>query len=139
MHARMEFNGSGGELFKELFVGALLCGVTFGLYTPWYMVKLYQYLYRNSKIRLDGGKELSLEFTGTGGELFKILFVGMLLTNITLGIYSFWLGVDLIKFYQNNSSARSSDGRVYRLNSEITGGEMFKALIVGAILMGVTF
>src|SRR5688572_30354842 len=128
MHAKMEFRGTGGELFKELFVGALLCGITFGIYTPWYLVKLYQYVYRNTKIRVDGKRELTLDFDGTGGELFKVLFIGMLLTNVTLGIYAFWFGVDLLKFYQNHSAARSSDGKIYRLHSEITGGEMFKAL-----------
>lgn len=50
-----------------------------------------------------------LEFTGSGGEYFKIWIVNILLTILTLGIYSAWAKVRRMQyFYRNTSLAGAS-------------------------------
>jgi uncharacterized membrane protein YjgN (DUF898 family) len=138
VEARFEFRGTGGELFKTLIVGAILTGITFGIYAPWYIVKLQQYIYQNTSIKRAGKGDISLEFTGGGGELFKIMIIGGLLTSITFGIYGFWYLANLNKYWLANSRGRSNDGE-FRLDSDLQGGELFGNLFVGALLTGITF
>jgi uncharacterized membrane protein YjgN (DUF898 family) len=134
----MEFRGTGGELFKELIVGAILTVITFGIYTPWFIVRLQKYVYQNVSIKRPGRSDISVEFTGSGGELFKVGLVGYLLSAITLGIYLPWFLASLNKYFLSNSRGRSSDGD-YRLDSNIQGGEIFKEVLVGYLLTMVTF
>jgi uncharacterized membrane protein YjgN (DUF898 family) len=138
MHAKFDFRGTGGELFKTLFKGWLLTAITFGIYMPWFLISLIKLVFSKTKLRL-GEEELELEYTGTGGELFKRFIVGYLLTGITFGIYLSWFIVDLIKFHQSHMTAVRTDGRVYRLDSSLTGGELFKTLFVGYLLTMITF
>jgi uncharacterized membrane protein YjgN (DUF898 family) len=138
VEARFEFRGTGGELFKKLIVGAILSTITFGIYLPWYFVALQKYIYENTSIKRPGKGDIALEFTGTGGELFKIGFVGYLLTMITFGIYGFWFMAKLNKYFLSNSRGRANDGE-FRLDSDLEGGELFGNLFVGALLTGITF
>jgi uncharacterized membrane protein YjgN (DUF898 family) len=134
----MEFRGTGGDLFKRLIVGAILSTITFGIYMPWMIVNLQKYIYENTTIKRSGRGDVALEFTGTGGELFKVAFVGYLLTMVTFGIYSFWLMANLNKYFLSNSRGRAQDGE-FRLDTEITGGELFGNLFVGYLLTMITF
>lgn len=138
MEARLEFKGTGGELFGKLIVGALLTGITFGIYAPWFYVALTKYIYSVSKIRGTTKGDLQPEFTGTGGELFKTLLIGGLLTAITVGIYMPWFAVNLIKYVEASSRAKAQDGSVYSLQSDLTGGELFVTYLVGALLCVIT-
>jgi uncharacterized membrane protein YjgN (DUF898 family) len=137
MEAKLEFNGTGGELFKKLFVGALLVTITLGIYTPWFIVALDKYILEKTTVKRARG-DIRLEFFGTGGALFKIGLVGALLTVVTLGIYAPWFIVELNKFFQQSSRGRTLDGAEYRLRSDMTGGQLFKAAIVGYLLTAVT-
>ncbi|MFO0725907.1 MAG: DUF898 family protein [Myxococcota bacterium] len=134
-----EFRGTGSELFGKLIVGALLTGITFGIYASWFLVDLYKYLYSKTMIRGTAAGDLQLEYTGTGGELFKRLFVGQILVGLTLGIYLPWFIVNIAKFMQNNSKAIAPDGSSYQLDLSITGGELFKAGLINGLLTGITF
>jgi uncharacterized membrane protein YjgN (DUF898 family) len=133
----MEFRGTGGELFKEMIVAAILSTITFGIYLPWAFVRLQRYVFQNTTIKRPRG-DIAVEFTGTGGELFKIGFLGYLLSAITLGIYLPWFLANLNKYFMENSRGRSADGE-YRLSSDMTGGELFKTVFVGYLLTMVTF
>lgn len=53
--------------------------------------------------------QLPLRFTGTGSEYFRIWIVNLLLTVVSLGIYSAWAKVRRLKyFYQNTQLAGAS-------------------------------
>ena len=43
------------------------------------------------------------EFTGSGSEYFKIWIVNVLLTIVTLGIYSAWAKVRRLRYFYNNT------------------------------------
>lgn len=56
-----------------------------------------------------GGERVPLEFTGRGGEYFGIWIVNLLLTILTLGIYSAWAKVRRLQyFYRNTQLAGAS-------------------------------
>ncbi|WP_319243034.1 YjgN family protein [uncultured Propionivibrio sp.] len=56
-----------------------------------------------------GGERFPLEFTGRGGEYFGIWIVNLLLTILTLGIYSAWAKVRRLQyFYRNTQLAGAS-------------------------------
>ena len=94
---RPNFQGTGGELFVTFLVGYLLTMITFGIYMPWFICKLANFLMANTTLGPTKRGELRLEFSGTGGELFVTFLVGYLLTMITFGIYAPWFVSKLIK------------------------------------------
>jgi uncharacterized membrane protein YjgN (DUF898 family) len=47
-------------------------------------------------------RRLAIEFTGTGGEYFRIWLVNLLLTIVTLGIYSAWAKVRKTRWFYGN-------------------------------------
>lgn len=52
---------------------------------------------------MDSQKTTNIEFTGKAGEYFGIWIVNLLLTLLTLGIYSAWAKVRRKKYFYNNS------------------------------------
>lgn len=135
---RPNFQGTGGELFVTFLVGMLLTSITIGIYLPWFVCKLARYVMANTTLGPTRRGELRLEFTGTGGDLFVTYLVGMLLTMITLGIYSPWFMCKMIKFFSDNTSAVAPDGTRMRMSFEGTGGDLFVTYLVGMILTQIT-
>ena len=136
---RPDFNGTGGELLVTYLVGLLLTMITFGIYLPWFVVKLRKFQYDNTMIKGLPGGQMRMAFTGTGGELFVRGLVGYLLTAITLGIYGPWFICNLIDYFAENTTFTTASGKQYRLNFKGKGGELFVTFLVGMILTGITF
>ena len=55
-------------------------------------------------------RRIPVEFSGTGGEYFRIWIVNLLLTIITLGIYSAWAKVRKMQYFYRNTRV---DGAVF--------------------------
>jgi uncharacterized membrane protein YjgN (DUF898 family) len=55
-------------------------------------------------------RRLQVEFTGTGGEYFRIWIVNLLLTFLTIGIYSAWAKVRRMQYFYRNTRV---DGAVF--------------------------
>ncbi len=128
---------TGGEVFKKLFLGYLLCLVTLFIYTPWYIVSLTNWWYE--KLRIQGNRgDFELSFEGTGGKLFVKVFVGYLLTLITLTIYAPWFFVSITKWFTENTHITDPDGNSYELEFTLTGGALFKFLFVNGLLTLIT-
>ena len=137
MVKRFEFQGTGGALFGKFFVGMILTMITFGIYFPWFLVSLNKYIYANTTLKAEKG-DVRFEFTGSGGQLFGIWIVGVILTMITLGIYYPWLIVNVTKYYMENSHGKAADGKAYKLQFTGSGGELFVTALVGYILTVLT-
>jgi uncharacterized membrane protein YjgN (DUF898 family) len=73
---------------------------------------------------------IRLKFTGTGGEYFRIWIVNLLLTIVTVGIYSAWAKVRKTRYFWINTQL---DGAVFQYH----GDPM--AILRGRILVGVIF
>ena len=87
------FDGGLLELIGLKILGAIVCGLTFGLAAPWAFTLIYNYEARHTVI--EGRR---LRFTGTAMGLFGQWVKWRLLTVITFGIYGFWVNLALIKW-----------------------------------------
>ncbi len=70
------------------------------------------------------------QFTGKGGELFGIYIVNMILTVVTLGIYSFWARVKIQKYLYQNTALMNEP-----LDYHATGKELFIGFLKGALVV----
>lgn len=125
---RFGYVGDRNELVKLFFSGILLTIITFGIYGPWFYMKLRSYIIEH--VRMG---DAEFKYYGKGGEFFVMNLVGYILTIFTLGIYFFWWQRDLFRFFINNT-------RMYRNEQEIafesiaTAGGFF-SLIFGNLLI----
>ncbi|KAA9332600.1 YjgN family protein [Adhaeribacter soli] len=122
------YTGSLKQLYIECIKGAFLTAITFGIYGSWFVVNLRKYIIGN--IRFGN---IRFSFDGEGGELFITHLKGYFLSVFTLGIYLFWYMRDLHFFYVNNILAEQN-GRLVRLDANVTGTGYLK-LIVGNVLI----
>lgn len=137
METRFQFSGTGGALFVKFLVGMLLTMITFGIYLPWFIINLTKYVYENTTVKTPG-RDISLEFTGTGGQLFGTYLAGFFLTILTFGIYGAWFMTNLTQFFCDNTKCKGSDGRLFQLKYNGTGGGLFVKVLVGYLLTMVT-
>ena len=129
----ISFMGTGGEFFKELFVGCLLTGVTFGVYAPWMMCSLNRFFIDRTKIQVSDLGQISLSFQGEGGELIVNFIKWYLLMFVTAGIYMFWLQVNMMKFIYANTEITTVSGNKLRMDFTGTGLDNFKISFIGMI------
>ncbi|MBC8069765.1 MAG: DUF898 family protein [Deltaproteobacteria bacterium] len=134
---RLNFEGTGGELFVTFLVGMLLTMVTLYIYLPWFICKLRKVIYTRTTILENEQPVGNLDFEGTGGSLFATAFVGALLCVFTLYIYLPWFQVKMKKFYAENTRIHYQ-GRVFAGSFHGTGGEFFVTFLVGYLLTMVT-
>jgi uncharacterized membrane protein YjgN (DUF898 family) len=137
MEKTFEFTGTGGGLLGRFIVGMILTALTFGIYMPWFIVSLQKYISKHLTLKTTAG-DVKFDFTGTGGGLFAKYLVGVILTALTLGIYTPWFLVNLTRFFEENTTATTGDGKTYVFNFSGTGGTLFGTFIVGYILTAVT-
>jgi uncharacterized membrane protein YjgN (DUF898 family) len=135
---KFQFNGTGGSLFGTLIVGAILTGITFGIYAPWFMVKMTKYFAENTVAVGPDGRQYNPQFNGSGGDLFVTYLVGLILTSITFGIYGAWFMVKLNKYFLENTAILSGGQQVGSLAFNGEGGELLGTFIVGILLTYVT-
>ena len=135
---RMEFSGRGGELFVTGLVGYLLTLITFGIYLPWFLVKLIKFFSENMVATAQDGTRFRLRFEGTGGELFVTVLVGYLLTAITFGIYAPWFICKLNKVLRQRTMILENEQTVGNFDFEGKGGELFVTFLVGYLLTIIT-
>ena len=119
----LDFTGQGGDLLVTFIVGYLLTMITFGIYMPWFQVKMLSFNAENTKIDVDGSR-LGMRFTGQGGELFVIILVGYLLSIVTLGIYMFWMIAKLLKWQLSNTVVFKEGGAAMAMGAPMGGGQV---------------
>ncbi|MEC9093777.1 MAG: DUF898 family protein, partial [Planctomycetota bacterium] len=134
----LSFGGSGGELFVNVVLGILLTLITFGFYFPWFYCSLIRWGLNNTKVNVQGHGALQPSFEGRGGQLLGTFVVGYILSVVTLGLYSFWLQVDLFKFLYGNTKVTSPSRQRYSGDFSGTGGENLMVTLKGMILCCVT-
>ncbi|GAO43458.1 YjgN family protein [Flavihumibacter petaseus] len=71
---KLNFQGSGLELFRIKLVNLILTMLTLGLYYPWAKAKTLDYLYNQTYF-----EDSPFSFTGTGKEMFKGFIKAMLI------------------------------------------------------------
>lgn len=76
------FTGSGWELFKIHIRNCIFTLLTLGVYSFWAKVRIRKYLWENTVLLGE-----SMEYTGTGGELFKSFLIVMLLGGLGMAVF----------------------------------------------------
>lgn len=76
------FDGSGWELFTIHLLNAVFTVLTLGIYSFWGKVKIRRYLWEHTSVLGE-----SLEYTGTGGELFRSFLLVMALALLGMAGY----------------------------------------------------
>ncbi|MFV8751405.1 DUF898 family protein [Nannocystaceae bacterium ST9] len=87
---------------------------------------------------MGGGGEVRGDFTGTGGELLGKLFVGYLLTLITIGIYMPWFICSMTTYIASKVSFGPTQRGIVRFRFEGKGGNLFVTFLVGYLLTLIT-
>ncbi len=80
--APARFTGSGRELLKLHIGNCVYSLLTLGVYSFWGKVRIRRYLWEHTLIMDE-----PLEYTGTGGELFRSFFIVMLLLALLGAVY----------------------------------------------------
>ena len=80
------FRGGAATWFGTQLLGALITVLTVGICYPFAVVLVQRWRAKNTWLM---GRQL--QFIGTGWGIFGLWLKWMLLTLITLGIYSFWV------------------------------------------------
>lgn len=80
---RLEYRGTGLDLFAQWLVVSILSALTLGIYYFWGYVRIRRHILSNT---FAAGRPLS--FTGTGGQYLGVSLVNAALTLITLGLYA---------------------------------------------------
>jgi len=69
-------------------------------------------------------QEHAFEFTGNGGEYFKIWIVNLLLSIVTLGIYSAWAKVRRLQYFYRNTRLAEASFEYHGLPMSILKGRL---------------
>jgi len=136
---KFTFVGTGGSLFGKTFVGMLLTLITGGIYLPWFLVAMYKYFAENTRAQAADGTQYQVVFDGTGGELFVMNLVGVLLCYITLYIYYPWFACKTKKYWRSHTKILENGQHVGTLDYTAQGGELLGTWFVGALLTAITF
>ena len=84
-----QFTATGGALLPFALVQYLLCCVTLFIYVPFAIVNMTRFMNQHTRVYYRD-RWFQNDFSGTGGAYFVLNLVGMLLTQITLGVYYAW-------------------------------------------------
>ena len=95
------FKGDGAHFFVLNLKGYLLSLITLGIYMFWWQKDLFAYSINNTSFHKDE-QEITMESTMTGGGLFGLQIVNLLITIVTLGFGYAWVEMRTMKFYTEN-------------------------------------
>lgn len=97
----MDYEGEGGEYFLLNIKGYFLTIFTLGIYMFWWQKELIEFYVLNLKMYKD---DKSIDFTTsvTGGGIFKLTLVNILLMIFTLGLGYAWVQMRTLNYIISN-------------------------------------
>jgi uncharacterized membrane protein YjgN (DUF898 family) len=135
---QVSFEGTGFLCFVEVYLTALLIPLTLFIYTPWYVANATRFFTNNSFATAPDGTKYRLDYSGTGGQLFSVVLVNMLLSGITFGIYMPWAVCNLQRAMLDKTSIYKGTEKVGNMSFVGTGGGLIGTYLLGSILIAVT-
>lgn len=125
MGIRFSFRGDVKSFAKVFVPGALLTGVTLGLYYPFFMANMRNYLVGQSYFGTRAFKS-----TIEGKALFKDFIIAVVLHIPTLGLIWLWNMAKVQRYMAENTTF----GRA-KMRSTVTAGVLFKHWFVNYLLI----
>lgn len=131
---RMGYRGDKKTFYGLCMKGFFLTVITLGIYSPWLIISMRNYLLSN--VRLGS---LKFKYFGRGVDYFVINLKGYFLTIITLGVFFFWWQKEKFEYYVNNLSLNDEvTGGKLTLKNKATGGQFAGFIIINLLLFVVT-
>lgn len=96
---KFKFNGQGGEFFGIFIGGYFLSIFTLGIYAFWWMANIFEFYVENTEVYNDKNEKMQFKSTLKGGEVFKVVFVNILIIVFTIGFGAPWAITRLYKLY----------------------------------------
>lgn len=96
-----EYNGDGADYFMLNLKGYLLTLITLGIYIFWWEKDLFDYYVDNLRLEKDG-ESIRLNSTVTGGGIFQLVIVNLLIIIFTLGLGYAWAATRTLEYLFNN-------------------------------------
>jgi len=109
---------------NTFLIGIVFTVFTLGLYSPVMTNRLYRIITENTRFG-----SLEFYYTGSDRDVFWMGVKGLILSVLTLGIYSFWYNAELVRYQLGHTKV----GESATLRSEIRGGDLFFLLMLNAI------
>jgi uncharacterized membrane protein YjgN (DUF898 family) len=125
---RFSFRGHVGDFVRLFVTGSLLSALTFGIYTPVFMVRQYEYLTVHSYF---GSRKFG--FDGERRALLWPYVKALLLALPTLGLYGFWYLAQQQRYLWNHTTFAGA-----RFRSTVTGGGLLWLIVSNLLLLAVT-
>ena len=99
--AKFEYEGDGGDYFVLNLKGYFLTLITLGIYMFWWQKDLINYYIDNLSVEKDG-EAIRLQSTITGGGIFQLAVVNILIIIFTLGFGYAWAVCRTMEFLFSN-------------------------------------
>ena len=99
----LRYEGAGVDILGRIILGGILTFLTFGIYAPWAINGLVKYVC--GKVRAansSSGRDVSVDYTGTGVDLFGRFILWYILLLITLGLYGPWMANGFYRYVVEN-------------------------------------
>ncbi|MGQ0550079.1 MAG: YjgN family protein [Armatimonadota bacterium] len=125
---RFSFRGRAKPFLKIYVAGALLTGLTIGLYAPFFWNNVRKYLVEHSYFG-----NVKFDYDGQGGELLGRVVRAFFISIITLGIYWVWFIAERQRYYWAHTSVATA-----RFRSTMAGGPLFRVVLGNLALFIVT-
>lgn len=125
---RFSFRGRVVDFIKLFVGGALLTGITLGLYYPIFETRRHAFMVSHSYF---GNRKF--HFDGQGRDLFGSYVLALLLTLPTLGLYWFWFLAKKQRYFWDHTSFATA-----RFHSTVTGGRLLLLSLGNLLLLVVT-
>ena len=100
-NANMKYQGDGAEYFVLNLKGYFLTLITLGIYMFWWQKDLFEYYVNNLSIHKDEQK-ITLNSTVTGGGIFSLSVVNLLIIIFTLGFGYAWVVMRTLNYLFSN-------------------------------------
>jgi uncharacterized membrane protein YjgN (DUF898 family) len=97
----MEYDGNGAEYFVLNIKGYFLTVITFGIYGFWWQKEIIEYYINNLKMHKNN-ESIDFQTTVTGGGIFKLTIVNIILMIFTLGLAYAWVQMRTFKYIASN-------------------------------------
>lgn len=99
--ASFSYEADGGRLFWIIIKGYLLTIITLGIYMFWWQKELFEFYVNNMELH-EGEKKITFKSEVTGGGIFGLSIVNLLLLVFTLGIGFAWVEMRTYRYFINN-------------------------------------
>lgn len=129
-----QFTGSTLQYIGWLLLGTILTICSFGLLYPCALCLMYNWRIKNTVI--DGD---NMEFDGKSMQLWGLWIKWILLSIITLGIYSLWIPISLLKWETKHTNKKGLSAKPYSIVKAIILPIIIVIAIVVLQVVGISF